>query len=86
MVEFHNFAVYIATTQPTTQNSSKQVCWCGIIIGKKTTTPPPYHHHIGDDYKSTQSILSVLYYIKLLENKCMDFTFGKYTDGGFSDN
>jgi hypothetical protein len=32
----------IATTQPTTQNKTKQFGWGGIIIGKKTTTPP--HH------------------------------------------
>jgi hypothetical protein len=32
-----------ATTQPTTQNKTKQLGWCGIIIGKKptTTTTPP---------------------------------------------
>jgi hypothetical protein len=39
----------IATIQPTTQNKTKQLGWCGIIIGKKTTTtpPPPPHHHTG---------------------------------------
>ena len=34
----------IATTQPTTQNKTKQVGWCGIIIGKINhhhTTPGP---------------------------------------------
>jgi hypothetical protein len=41
--------LYIATTQPTTQNKTKQLGWCGIIIGKinhtttTTTTPPPPH-------------------------------------------
>jgi hypothetical protein len=32
-----------ATTQPTTQNKTKQLGWCGIIIGKinHTTTPGP---------------------------------------------
>jgi hypothetical protein len=31
-----------ATTQPTTQNKTKQLGWCGIIIGKiKHTTPGP---------------------------------------------
>jgi hypothetical protein len=34
---------FIATIQPTTQNKTKQLGWCGIIIGKKTT-PPPHHH------------------------------------------
>jgi hypothetical protein len=38
--------VLVATTQPTTQNKTKQLGWCGYIIGKKTTTtttttPPP---------------------------------------------
>ena len=33
----------IATTQPTTQNNLKQLCWGGIIIGKKKT--PQHHHH-----------------------------------------
>jgi hypothetical protein len=32
----------IATTQPTTQNKTRQFGWSGIIIGKKTT--PPNHH------------------------------------------
>ena len=31
----------IATTQPTTQNKTKQFGWSGIIIGKITT---PHHH------------------------------------------
>jgi hypothetical protein len=35
----------IATTQPTTQNKTKQFGWSGIIIGKKTTTPPPPPQH-----------------------------------------
>jgi hypothetical protein len=26
----------IATTQPTTQNETKEFGWCGIIIGKRT--------------------------------------------------
>jgi hypothetical protein len=33
----------IATTQPTTQNKTKQFGWSGIIIGKKNHTTP--HHH-----------------------------------------
>jgi hypothetical protein len=33
--------IVIATTQPTTQNKTKQFGWSGIIIGKKTT---PCHH------------------------------------------
>jgi hypothetical protein len=37
--------VSIATIQPTTQNKTKQLGWCGIIIGKKPTTTPPHHHH-----------------------------------------
>jgi hypothetical protein len=32
-------STFIATIQPTTQNKTKQLGWCGIIIGKKTTTP-----------------------------------------------
>jgi hypothetical protein len=42
----------IATTQPTTQNKTKQFGWRGIIIGKKTTPPnqrtttPPDHNVI----------------------------------------
>ena len=28
--------------QPKQQNKTKQLGWCGIIIGKKTTTPPPH--------------------------------------------
>ena len=31
----------ISTTQPTTQNKTKQFGWSGIIIGKK---PTPHHH------------------------------------------
>jgi hypothetical protein len=31
--------------QPNQQNKTKQLGWCGIIIGKKTTPPPPHHHH-----------------------------------------
>jgi hypothetical protein len=33
----------VATTQQTTQNKTKQLGWCGIIIGKlnHTTTPGP---------------------------------------------
>jgi hypothetical protein len=34
------FIVHIATTEPTTQNETKQFGWSGIIIGKKTTTTP----------------------------------------------
>ena len=34
----------VATIQPTTQNKTKQLGWCGIIISKKTTTPPPPPH------------------------------------------
>jgi hypothetical protein len=34
----------IATIQPTTQNKTKQLGCCGIIIGKKTTTTPPPPH------------------------------------------
>jgi hypothetical protein len=42
---------FIATIQPTKQNKTKQLGWCGIIIGKKTTTttttttPPPPHRN-----------------------------------------
>ena len=32
--------------QPNQQNKTKQLGWCGIIIGKKNTTP----HHTGCDY------------------------------------
>ena len=31
-----NVYVDIATTQPTTQNKTKEFGWCGIIIGKRT--------------------------------------------------
>ena len=37
----------IATNHPTTQNKTKQLGWCGIIIGKKPTPP---HHHTGSHY------------------------------------
>jgi hypothetical protein len=42
-----NFYEINAKIQPTIQNKTKQLGWCGIIIGKKhTTTPsPPHHHH-----------------------------------------
>jgi hypothetical protein len=33
---------HIATTQPTTQNKTKQFGWSGIIIGKT-------HHHTATD-------------------------------------
>ena len=35
--------VFIAKAQPTTQNKTKQLGWCGIIISKKnqTTTTTP---------------------------------------------
>ena len=37
----NNNLVAITTTQPTTQNKTKQLGWCGYIIGKKPT--PPHH-------------------------------------------
>ena len=37
----NGFLPKVATTQPTTQNKTKQLGWCGYIIGKKTTPPPP---------------------------------------------
>jgi hypothetical protein len=45
---FGSFQSHIATTQPTTQNKTKQFGCSGIIIGKKTT--PPHHHHHGCHY------------------------------------
>ena len=38
--------IIIATTQPTTQNNTKQLGLCGIIIGKKK--PHHHHHHTTD--------------------------------------
>jgi hypothetical protein len=35
--------------QPNQQNKTKQLCWCGIIIGKKPTTPPHHHHTTTPD-------------------------------------
>jgi hypothetical protein len=32
-----SFLFIIATTQPTTQNKTKEFGWSGIFIGKKTT-------------------------------------------------
>jgi hypothetical protein len=44
--EYHNKCdIYIATTQPTTQNNLKQLLlgWYYYRL-QKTTTPPPHHH------------------------------------------
>jgi hypothetical protein len=35
----------IATTQPTTQNKTKEFGWSGIIIGKKPTPHQTTPHH-----------------------------------------
>ena len=50
----HYLYSVIATIQPRTQNKTKQLGWCGIIIGKKTTTPhhPTPHYHTGSHYIS----------------------------------
>jgi hypothetical protein len=47
----------IATTQPTTQNKTKQFGWSGIIIGKKptphhTTPPPPQCDYILSHFQT----------------------------------
>ena len=39
----HKKATKIATTQPTTQNKTKQLGWCGIIMSKNPITTP----HLG---------------------------------------
>jgi hypothetical protein len=36
-------SVIIATIQPTIQNKTKQLGWCGIIISQKN--PPPPHQN-----------------------------------------
>ena len=35
------YEVWMLLPQPNQQRKTKQLGWCGIIIGKKTTTP---HH------------------------------------------
>jgi hypothetical protein len=32
----------------TKPNKTKQLGWCGILIGKKTTTPPPPYNQTMD--------------------------------------
>jgi hypothetical protein len=47
---------YIATIQPTTQNKTKQLGWCGIIISKKKhhhTTPPHRNDYILSRFQAT---------------------------------
>jgi hypothetical protein len=39
---------FIATIRPSTQNKTKQLGWCGIIMAKKTTTTPPEPPHRTD--------------------------------------
>jgi hypothetical protein len=50
-----NNLINIATTQPTTQNKTKQLVWFGIIIGGETTTTPPHHgcHYILNHLQAT---------------------------------
>ena len=47
--QVHNFTIH--KFRILQQPKTKQIGWCGIIIGKKNTTPPPpHHHHTGCDY------------------------------------
>jgi hypothetical protein len=47
----------IATTQPTTQNKTTQLGWCGIILGKQIPTPPPVSHYISDSFRQPRKLI-----------------------------